>query len=82
MHERERVDELDGRCGGQDPAELEAERVRSREADDRADALAAERVPHGGLEGAELRRQRQLVEVALDERAQLLRRAGHPAPGR
>src|SRR5581483_1289102 len=55
-----------------------------READHGPHPLAAEGVPHRRLERPQLRRQGQLVEVGLDQLAQLFRRAGHraspPAP--
>src|SRR6185295_9592964 len=57
------------------------------EGDDRPDALAArfERIPERLLETAQLRGERELGEVALDQPTQLLRAAGHllgPVPWR
>src|SRR5581483_8489338 len=59
------------------------DRVARREQQDGAYALAAERVTHRLVERAELRREHELGQVALDQRTAPVRRLGNPgaAPG-
>ena len=80
VDERERVHELDRCRRRQHVLGGGARRLADRERDHGADALAArlERIAERLLEAAELRRERQLAEVPLDERAQLVRAAEHP----
>ncbi len=82
VDERERVHELDGGGRGQRVLDVQPERVARRKAEHRPHALAAERVAHRLGQPAELGREAQLVEVLLDERAELFRPPRHPAPGR
>src|SRR5204863_3524041 len=79
VDEREVVDELDRRARGKQLLRLAAERLPGRERQHRPDPLApaGERVAHWLGEPAELRRQRELVEVGLDQLDEL-GRALHP----
>ena len=78
VDEREGVHELDRGRRRQRPLELAAGRLGGREAEHRPDALAAERVAQRLGERPEVGRRLELVEVALDELAQLVRRPRHP----
>ena len=83
VDEREGVHELDRGGRGQAPLRLGAGRLADGERQDGPDPLPArlQRIAQHGLEPAELRRERELLEVALDERAQLVRAAGHSLRG-
>ena len=83
VDERERVHELDRGGRRQALLRLRPGRLAHREVRDGTDPLAArlERIAQRALEPAELGRERQLLEVALDEPAQVLRAAGHSRRG-
>src|SRR6266516_377624 len=80
VDEREIVDEFDRGAGREELLGLAPQRLPGCKAEHRPDPLAAacKCVANRPGELAEFRRQRQLVEVALDQGCQLLR-ARHPA---
>ena len=77
VHERERVHELEGSCGGKGIVHRCAVRLGHGDAEHRANPLAArlQRVAEHVLEASELRCERQRAEVCLDGVAELVSRS-------
>ena len=74
VHERERVNELERRRGWQAGLRVSASGLDRRQANHRTHSFPTdERVAHGFRLPVQLRCQRQVPEVPLDERPQLLR---------
>ena len=80
VHERERVHELHRRRSGQEVLDRRTDCVSGRQEQHGPHALAAERMAHRLGEAAEVRGQRELVEVPLDACAELVRPQGHRGP--